>query len=101
MKSQIRSLRRYQQKIRVIRRLKHSKHFYYRTVNGWVENPRWTDIIGSETHFMYKSYVTDKFKSIGKNKWRDKLHYSWNKKSYRVIDKRKFLKELGEYFNEQ
>lgn len=99
--------RKFRQKTIVIRRLKRicNKGYFFRGINGVMENPRWIDYIGSETALMFKTYVTNYYDSRDKAKWGKKgrrtHHWFFGKEDKnRVSDKQKFLMELKELYSE-
>ena len=102
-----RAWRRHKEETIVIRRIKRlvanqRAWWKYQDVNDITHRyPMLKDHIGTQTHFMFKSHVTDTYDSRhkvkyspnkGKAYWRDN-----NKKGIREKDKIKFLKILKEY----
>jgi hypothetical protein len=66
-----RDWRRYQEKLKVTKRLKyisnHNYYYRYTDVNGnQLQYFKWIDFIGSDKHFMYKNYTTKN------SKWKEK-----------------------------
>lgn len=87
--------RRYKQDVKVIKRLKALVRYY--TVMDANQNKisdyKWTDFIGTETHFLYKSCTTSD--SRYKDKWgRKGRGYYDNDGMTRIKDKKLFKKML-------
>lgn len=98
-----RDWRRYKEKVKVVRRLKRwnrSWYYRYRDANGNnIENYIWLDQIGTNDHFMYKTYTTadSKWKEKYGKKGRKSRKCRWssvNKIGNREDSKIKFKKML-------
>lgn len=99
--------RRFTQDIIVRRRLKKFfiNYWRYTDLHGYIiQNPKWTDSIGSASHHFYKSHTTDPQESKFKTKYSPNKSFGYNrdtKKSgestgRREVDKRLLLKVLKE-----
>ena len=94
-----RSWRRYVEEQKVLKRIKFiSQLYHYKIFNAngqYIENYKWMDYIGTDTHFMYKTYTCKSSKY--KEKWGKKGRRTlWPSEGYkcRIKDKRRFKKML-------
>lgn len=95
-----RSWRRYKEEVKVIKRIKYtdqtSRWYRYRDANkNLMQDYLWVDIIGTESHFDYKTTTTsDSYKMKYGKKGRKKRGYYGSDNKNRIYDKKIFKKML-------
>jgi len=98
-----RDWRRQKEKQKILKRLKGvaCQHMYrtYDANDNWIQSYNWMDIIGTSTHYMYKTHTT---KHRYKNRWgkgKKVGFWSSNDSKTRVFDKRLFKKMLDREYD--
>ena len=104
MKYRNREWRRQMENEKVIKRLKarsaKSSWWRFHDICGIkIQNPLWSDFIGTQISFFYKCSSTSKYDTKNKVKWgkKGKSNYDWSFDPWtRPKDKKRYKKELNE-----
>lgn len=96
-----RAWRRYIEYTKVIKRLKNIRRgYYFHDINRIrIEIPIWSDYIGTDVAFSFKTMTTDRWQTRYKSKWGKVKNNKWGDYSdhfTRVKDKDRFRKQLDE-----